>query len=99
MAWGKKTGGRNFAAGYDPRRNMLGAALRPGTARKRDFIERCARENPAYLLNILESFGLVPMLVELHNKSKPDRRTPLARWKMPPWLRREWRREFGMGGW
>jgi len=99
MAWGRKTGGRDFRAGYDPRRNMLGAALRPGTARKRDFIEMCARENQGSLLNILESFGLVPMLVELYHKSKTDRRKLGARWKIPPWLRREWRRDFGKGGW
>ncbi len=78
---------------------MLGAALRPGTARKRDFIEMCARENPGYLLNILDSFGLVPMLVELYNASRTDRRKPRARWKITPRLLREWRRDFGKGGW
>ncbi len=99
MAWGKKSGGRDFKVGYDPRRNMLGAAIRPGTARKRDFIEKCARENPGYLLNILESLGLIPMLVELYNGSRADRRKPCARWKITPRLLREWRRDFAEGGW
>jgi len=67
MAWGFKSGGRDFAVGYDPRRKTDHGVTQSRSKTRRDLINYYVAHCADALLDVLEMRGLIPQLVERYN--------------------------------
>jgi hypothetical protein len=74
MTWGYKTGGRDFVKGFDPRRQYHRGPTSDRTKLRSELINHYALNLPDALLDVLESRGLIPGLVERYRTRK--RRDP-----------------------
>jgi hypothetical protein len=82
MAWGRKTGGRDFACGYGPRRQLHRGASKEVHKLRRDLINYYADHCADALLDVLERRGLIPELVERYStRERRDPRLGGPRWK------------------
>ena len=87
VAWGFKSGGKDFVLGFDPRRHMDGPRNQDSRRRRTDLFNHLVRTSPAVVLDVLVRRGLAEEL--LIRLAEVRRRYPHSkRWEKRP---KSWR--------
>jgi hypothetical protein len=82
MAWGFKTGERDFVQGYDPRRQLRRGPSKDNSKLRRDLINHYVEHCIDALLDELEARGHISALVERYKTRERCNRPQGGGW---PW--------------